>query len=321
MIDRNQVDLGANQNFVLQSDTAPVHEFATVVDEDVFPYSNILAEVGVERRQHPEGRVNGHAGEPGEKVSDLFRRPIASVDLRDQLLSFRDQGRDPAVLGIVDRNDFSRFFPLEDVHVIPFLSVRPRLYWSASAIRVQALDQCVANLVRQFAHDWRRERHPMAENFDHIPERRENWAEAEFKGKAKSVITLRSGHVLISDEPPGFAGGFGGANEGPTPTGFLAAAFAADIPAMLNRIARELGFEIVSLKARVQFAWNPRGIAGAEGIAPVPFEAVSDITLKATADAAAIDRMKAAYERRCPLHNLFKLAGCRMQDNWHVERA
>lgn len=159
-----------------------------------------------------------------------------------------------------------------------------------------------------------------APSFDHLPARRENWAEAEFKGKAKSVITLRDGHVMIADEPPGFVGGFGGENAGPTPTGYLAAAFAADIPAMLNRIARELGFEIAALRARVQFAWNPRGIAGAEGIAPTPFEAISDIWLTAAADAAAIDRMKSAYEQRCPLHNLFSKAGCRMQDNWHVER-
>ncbi len=63
-----------------------------------------------------------------------------------------------------------------------------------------------------------------------IPERRENWAEAEFKGGA------------------------------------------ADIPAMLNRIARELGIEIVALRARVQIAWNPRAIAGAPGLDPVPFD-------------------------------------------------
>jgi uncharacterized OsmC-like protein len=155
--------------------------------------------------------------------------------------------------------------------------------------------------------------------FDNIPDRRENWAEAEFKGKARSVITLRSGHVMISDEPPGFAGGFGGENLGPTPTGYLAAAFAADIPAMLNRIARELGFELASARARVQFAWNPRGIAGADGIAPTPFEAVSDIWIKASADAATIEQMKAAYDRRCPLHNLFKKAGCRMVENWHIQ--
>ena len=96
-----------------------------------------------------------------------------------------------------------------------------------------------------------------------IPARRENWAEAEFKGGARSIDTLKSGHVLVADEPPGFAGGAGGENSGPTPTGFLVAAFAADIPAMLNRIARELGIEIVSLRARVQIAWNPRGARSA----------------------------------------------------------
>src|SRR6185436_20201665 len=110
-----------------------------------------------------------------------------------------------------------------------------------------------------------------------IPNRRENWAEAAFQGGAKSIVTLRSGHVLVADEPPGFAGGTGGENCGPTPTGFLAAAFAADIPAILNRIAREKGIEIVSLRARVQFAWNPRIIAGLEPGDPVPFEAVTDI--------------------------------------------
>ena len=95
----------------------------------------------------------------------------------------------------------------------------------------------------------------------------------------------------------------------------------ADIPAMLNRIARELGIEIVSLRARVQIAWNPRGIAGADGIEPVPFEVISDIWLTSPADQTAIERMKSAYERRCPLHNLFRKAGCRMVGNWHVESA
>ena len=160
-----------------------------------------------------------------------------------------------------------------------------------------------------------------ASQFVDIPVRRENWAEAEFKGGARSIVTLKSGHVLVADEPPGFAGGTGGENSGPTPTGFLVAAFAADIPAMLNRIARELGIEIVSLRARVQIAWNPRGIAGADGIEPVPFEAISDIWLALQADQEVIERMKSEYERRCPLHNLFRKAGCRMMVNWHVASA
>lgn len=149
-----------------------------------------------------------------------------------------------------------------------------------------------------------------------IPNRRENWAEAEFKGGAKSILTLRSGHVLVADEPPGFAGGTGGENSGPTPTGFLVAAFAADIPAIMNRIAREKGIEIVSLKARVQIAWNPRTIAGLDAGDPIPFEAVTDIWISTRGGPA--ESMKADYERRCPLHNLFRKAGCRIVDNWHV---
>ena len=149
-----------------------------------------------------------------------------------------------------------------------------------------------------------------------IPNRRENWAEAEFKGGAKSILTLRSGHVLVADEPPGFAGGTGGENSGPTPTGFLVAAFAADIPAIMNRIAREKGIEIVSLKARVQIAWNPRTIAGLDAGDPIPFEAVTDIWIATRGGAA--ESMKADYERRCPLHNLFRKAGCRIVDTWHA---
>ena len=152
-----------------------------------------------------------------------------------------------------------------------------------------------------------------------IPERRENWAEAEFRGGAKSDVTLKSGHVLLADEPPGFAGGTGGDNAGPTPSGFLVAAFAADIPLMLNRIAREQGIAIAALSARVEIAWNPRGIAGADGIEPTPFEAIADIRIETTADGEAIARMRTAYERRCPLYNLFRKAGCRMLDRWQVQ--
>ena len=157
-------------------------------------------------------------------------------------------------------------------------------------------------------------------NLEDIPARRENWAEAELKSGAKSIVTLRSGHVLVADEPPGFAGGLGGENSGPTPTGFLCAALASDIPSMLNRIARELNVEIVALKARVQIAWNPRGIAGAEGIEPTPFEAISDIRLTIDAGSAVIEKMRDAYEARCPLYNIMRKAGCHMIDNWHIER-
>jgi uncharacterized OsmC-like protein len=153
-----------------------------------------------------------------------------------------------------------------------------------------------------------------------IPARRENWAEAEFKGGAKSLITLKSGHVLVSDEPAGFAGGAGGENAGPTPTGFLVAAFAADIPVILQRIARERGIVLHAIAAKVSIAWNPRGIAGMDGVEPTPFEAVSDIGIRTDASDREVADLKAAYERRCPLYNLLRKSGCRMIENWRVEK-
>lgn len=151
------------------------------------------------------------------------------------------------------------------------------------------------------------------------PEVRENWAEAEFRGGAKCAIKVKSGHELMADEPPGFAGGAGGTNEGPTPSGLLVSAFAADIPVMLQRIANELEISIVSMRSRVSIEFSPRGIAGFAGYAPAPFKSVSDIWVVTDAPSSLIEEMKAQYLKRCPLYNLFHKSGCAMIENWHIE--
>ena len=127
--------------------------------------------------------------------------------------------------------------------------------------------------------------------------------------------------LLLADEPPGFAGGDGGTNTGPTPTGLLAAAFAADIPVLAQRIAREMDIEIAAMRARVTIAWNPRAIAGAPGLNPAPYEAEAVVWLTTGATRAAIARLRAAYERRCPLYNLFRNSGCKVAETWHIEPA
>lgn len=152
------------------------------------------------------------------------------------------------------------------------------------------------------------------------PENRENWAEAHFEGRAKCRVETKSGHTIISDEPEGFAGGAGGRNEGPTPSGLLVSAFAADIPVILQRIANELEISISAIRARVLIEFSPRGIAGFPGYDPAPHKAVSDIWISTGAPNEQIEEMKAQYLRRCPLYNLFRKSGCAMTDNWHVRR-
>ena len=98
-----------------------------------------------------------------------------------------------------------------------------------------------------------------------------------FEGRARCAVTVKSGHTLISDEAPGFAGGAGGTNAGPTPSGLLVAAFAADIPVMLARIASEIDLDIKAMSAKVSIEYSPRGIAGFPGYDPSMQKAVSDI--------------------------------------------
>lgn len=103
-----------------------------------------------------------------------------------------------------------------------------------------------------------------------IPEQRETWAQADFEGRARCVISVNGGHTLIADEPADLAGGLGGENAGPTPLGYLAAAFAADIPVILERIAREMQVRIDAMRARTTIVYNPRGIRGLRAMSPHP---------------------------------------------------
>jgi hypothetical protein len=66
MINSDQVDLWAYENFVFYGYAAPIHEFETMINEDVFPDPNVLAEVRVEGWEHPERRIHWHAGKSRE---------------------------------------------------------------------------------------------------------------------------------------------------------------------------------------------------------------------------------------------------------------
>lgn len=152
-----------------------------------------------------------------------------------------------------------------------------------------------------------------------IPERREAWAEADFEGRARCAITVKGGHTLIADEPADLPGGLGGDNAGPTPLGYLVAAFAADIPVVLERIAREMQIVIDAMRAKATIVYNPRGIRGLTGYEATPYEAVSDIWLTTSVGTEALRELRTQYERRCPVYNILRKSGCQMIDNWHID--
>ncbi len=147
-----------------------------------------------------------------------------------------------------------------------------------------------------------------------LPETTENWAEADFKGHAKSVVTVKGGHTLIVDEPKRL----GGSDEGPSPTGYLVSSLAGCTAVIVERCAKDAKLEISSMKVKSTIVDSPRGIAGQEGYKSNPSEAITDVWMKIDAAPDQIEALKADYFKRCPIYNLFAASGCKMTDNWHV---
>ena len=154
----------------------------------------------------------------------------------------------------------------------------------------------------------------MAIRAKELPETTDNWAEADFKGHAKSVVTVKGGHTMIVDEPKRL----GGSDEGPSPTGYLVTSLAGCTAVILERVMKDAKLEVESLKVKSTIVYSPRGIAGQEGYKSNPSEAVTDVWFKTSATPEQVEVAKVDYFRRCPVYNLFAASGCKMTDNWHV---
>ena len=99
-----------------------------------------------------------------------------------------------------------------------------------------------------------------------LPEITSNWAEADWKGHQKSIVTTKSGHTVIVDEPKAL----GGSDEGPSPTGYLFASLAGCTTVIVERVANDLGIQIDGMKVRAEGFYSPRGIAGQDGYESAP---------------------------------------------------
>lgn len=154
----------------------------------------------------------------------------------------------------------------------------------------------------------------MAVRMKELPETTENWAEADFKGHAKSIVTVKGDHTLIVDEPKRL----GGSDSGPSPLAYLAASLAGCTAVIVERCVKDAKLEIKSMKVKSTIIYSPRGIGGVEGYKSNPSEAITDVWIKIGATPGQVEAIKADYMKRCPVYNLFSASGCKMTDNWHV---
>ncbi len=154
----------------------------------------------------------------------------------------------------------------------------------------------------------------MAIRAKEVPETTENWEEADFKGHAKSVVTVKGGHTMIVDEPKRL----GGSDKGPSPLGDLVTSLAGCTAVIVERCAKDAKLEIESMKVKSTIVYSPRGIGGQEGYQSNPSEAVTDVWMKIDATPGQVEALNADYMKRCPAYNLFRASGCKMTDDWHI---
>ena len=69
------------KTFVTYGDASPILKSAPHIYKSVFTYGDVLAAVGIERREHTETAVERLTGQVGHYISDLIGSMIAAVQL------------------------------------------------------------------------------------------------------------------------------------------------------------------------------------------------------------------------------------------------
>ncbi len=108
----------------------------------------------------------------------------------------------------------------------------------------------------------------------------------------------------------------GGTNEAPTPMDYVLGSFNGCVLIIIERVAGELGFTFQHLKAHLVGTVDRRGVLGAEGVRPHFQKVENTIWFDTDESEERIEQLKAIVEQRCPVYNLFKDAGVKIDLNW-----
>lgn len=129
---------------------------------------------------------------------------------------------------------------------------------------------------------------------------------------------IQSSHVIRDfapfemDEPVKL----GGADAGATPLEYIAAALNGCNAVMIPLIAKEQKFTFTNIAFDTQGLVDLKGLMGVQGVRTY-FEKVHfTVEIETSESAAAIEKLKAEVERRCPVFNLFIAAGIAVEVDW-----
>ncbi|MHA1538796.1 MAG: OsmC family protein [Alphaproteobacteria bacterium] len=113
----------------------------------------------------------------------------------------------------------------------------------------------------------------------------------------------------------------GGTNQGPTPTEALVGALIGCLTVVSNRIAENIGCQILAFSVEAEADFDRRGVMMQEAIA-VPFPKIDvsiDATIKGTE--AQIAQLQSDLAKYCPLSVLIRGSGTELRETWNVTRS
>jgi uncharacterized OsmC-like protein len=135
----------------------------------------------------------------------------------------------------------------------------------------------------------------------------------KWEGSLKTSISARDFTPFIVDEPKYL----GGTDDGPNPVEYVLGGLTGCTSVMIGLISKEKNFSFQGVEFKNNGTIDPRGMMGVEGVSPhfqnVNFEAI----FTTDESDSRIEELKEEVEKRCPVYNLIKDAGVKIESNWY----
>lgn len=138
-------------------------------------------------------------------------------------------------------------------------------------------------------------------------------AEGRWKGAYRNDLAVR-GFTFITAEPEKIGGG----NEGPTPMEYVAGALNGCLGIVIELVAKERGIALDGIRVESSGLVDQRGLFGTAEVSP-HFQSVEiGITLATAAPAAELAGLQREVLKRCPVYNLIRDSGTKVDVTWRV---
>ncbi|MDE3840432.1 osmotically inducible protein C [Bacillus methanolicus] len=135
----------------------------------------------------------------------------------------------------------------------------------------------------------------------------------KWEGGLKTSISIRDFSPIIVDEPRSL----GGTDEGPNPVEYVLGALSSCTSVMIAFIAKEKNFSYQGVEFKNDGTLDLQGLMGVEGVSP-HFQNVNfEVIFRTDESDSRIEELKEEVERRCPVYNLIKDAGVKIESKWY----